>query len=157
MLNSVFSRKKKSFVQTNESGCSCDCFSIPHQQDCTCENNAFGFAYRCALPKARIKQCQNSRIQESYSVLYFSASTLEFGIDVKSELTCNWEPIKKGIWNVFPRFQVKVNRRKEKKCYDKIKILHVYRIVASTSPSRIEAHAGIFRSLMKGIFDPYVL
>ena len=33
----------------------------------------------------------------------------------------------------------------------------IYRIVASTSPSRIEAHAGIFRSLMKGIFDPYVL
>ena len=33
----------------------------------------------------------------------------------------------------------------------------MYRIVASTSPSRIEAHAGLFRSLMKGIFDPYVL
>ena len=33
----------------------------------------------------------------------------------------------------------------------------LYRIVASTSPSRIEAHAGFFRSLMKGIFDPYVL
>ena len=33
----------------------------------------------------------------------------------------------------------------------------IYRIVASTSPSRIEAHAGLFRSLMKGIFDPYVL
>ena len=32
-----------------------------------------------------------------------------------------------------------------------------YRIVASTSSSRIEAHAGLFRSLMKGIFDPYVL
>ena len=32
-----------------------------------------------------------------------------------------------------------------------------YRIVASTSPSRIEAHAGLFKSLMKGIFDPYVL
>jgi hypothetical protein len=32
-----------------------------------------------------------------------------------------------------------------------------YRIVASTSPSRIEAHAGLFRSLMKGIFNPYVL
>ena len=31
------------------------------------------------------------------------------------------------------------------------------RIVASTSPSRIKAHAGLFRSLMKGIFDPYVL
>ena len=30
MLYSVFSRKKTSFVQTNESGCSCDCFSIPH-------------------------------------------------------------------------------------------------------------------------------
>ena len=34
---------------------------------------------------------------------------------------------------------------------------NMYRIVASTSPSRIEAHAGLFRSLMKGIFDPYVL
>ena len=33
----------------------------------------------------------------------------------------------------------------------------MYRIVASTSPSRIEAHAGFFGSLMKGIFDPYVL
>ena len=33
----------------------------------------------------------------------------------------------------------------------------VYRIVASSSPSRIEAHAGLFRLLMKGIFDPYVL
>ena len=32
-----------------------------------------------------------------------------------------------------------------------------YHIVASTSPSRTEAHAGLFRSLMKGIFDPYVL
>ena len=32
-----------------------------------------------------------------------------------------------------------------------------YRIVASSSPSRIEAHAGLFRMLMKGIFDPYVL
>ena len=31
-----------------------------------------------------------------------------------------------------------------------------YRIVASTSPSRFEAHAGFFRFLMKGIFDPYV-
>ena len=34
---------------------------------------------------------------------------------------------------------------------------HIYHIVASISPSRIEAHAGIFRSLMKGIFDPYIL
>ena len=32
-----------------------------------------------------------------------------------------------------------------------------YRIVASTSPSRIEANAGLLRSLIKGIFDPYVL
>ena len=32
-----------------------------------------------------------------------------------------------------------------------------YGIVASTSPSRIEVHTGIFRSLMKGIFDPQVL
>jgi hypothetical protein len=34
---------------------------------------------------------------------------------------------------------------------------YIYCIVASTSPSRIEAHAGLFRSLMKRIFDPYVL
>ena len=33
----------------------------------------------------------------------------------------------------------------------------IYRKVASSSPSRIEAHAGLFRLLMKGIFDPYVL
>ena len=37
------------------------------------------------------------------------------------------------------------------------KVCSNYRIVASTSPSRIEAHAGLFRCLMKGIFDPYVL
>ena len=36
-------------------------------------------------------------------------------------------------------------------------IYFAYRIVASSSPSRIEAHAGLFRLLMKGIFDPYVL
>ena len=33
----------------------------------------------------------------------------------------------------------------------------IYRIVASTSPSRFEAHAGLFRLSMKGIFDAYVL
>ena len=31
-----------------------------------------------------------------------------------------------------------------------------YRIVANASPSRFEAHAGLFRLLMKGIFDAYV-
>ena len=35
--------------------------------------------------------------------------------------------------------------------------ISTYRIVASTSPSRFEAHVGLFRLLMKGIFDPYVL
>ena len=35
--------------------------------------------------------------------------------------------------------------------------LSIYRIVASASPSRFEAHVGLFRLLMKGIFDPYVL
>ena len=39
----------------------------------------------------------------------------------------------------------------------------MYRIVASASLSRFEAHVGLFRllmhnySYMKGIFDPYVL
>ena len=32
-----------------------------------------------------------------------------------------------------------------------------YRIVASASSSRLEAHTGLFRLLMKGVFDPYVL
>jgi hypothetical protein len=32
-----------------------------------------------------------------------------------------------------------------------------YRKVASSNTSRLEAHAGFFRLLMKGIFDPYVL
>ena len=31
-----------------------------------------------------------------------------------------------------------------------------YRKVASCNTSRLEAHAGLFRLLMKGIFDPYV-
>ena len=32
-----------------------------------------------------------------------------------------------------------------------------YRIVASSNTSCLEAHAGFFRLLMNGIFDPYVL
>ena len=32
-----------------------------------------------------------------------------------------------------------------------------YRKVASSNTSHLEAHAGFFRLLMKGIFDPYVL
>ena len=35
--------------------------------------------------------------------------------------------------------------------------VYEYCIVTSTSASRIEAHAGLFRTLMKGIFNPYVL
>ena len=36
-------------------------------------------------------------------------------------------------------------------------ILSRYCKVASSNTSRYEAHAGFFRLLMKGIFDPYVL
>ena len=32
-----------------------------------------------------------------------------------------------------------------------------YRVVASSNASRLEAHPGIFRLLMKRIFDAYVL
>ena len=32
-----------------------------------------------------------------------------------------------------------------------------YRVVASSNTSRLEAHPGIFRLLMKRIFDAYVL
>ena len=43
--------------------------------------------------------------------------------------------------------------------YDKILIAFNigYRKVASYNTSRLDAHAGFFRLLMKGIFDPYVL
>ena len=34
---------------------------------------------------------------------------------------------------------------------------HEYCKVASSNTSHLEAHAGFFRLLMKGIFDPYVL
>ena len=38
------------------------------------------------------------------------------------------------------------------------KVFHVaYREVVSSNTSHIEAHAGFFRLLVKGIFDPYVL
>ena len=33
----------------------------------------------------------------------------------------------------------------------------VYRKVVSSNTSCLEAHAGFFRLLMKGIFDPYAL
>ena len=32
-----------------------------------------------------------------------------------------------------------------------------YRKIASSNTSRLEAHVGFFRLLMKGIFGPYVL
>ena len=37
------------------------------------------------------------------------------------------------------------------------KKLRKYRIVTNNSPSFFEAHVDLFRLLMKGIFDPYVL
>ena len=36
-------------------------------------------------------------------------------------------------------------------------IFFFYRKVASSNTSHLEAHAGLFRLLMKGIFDPYVV
>ena len=36
-------------------------------------------------------------------------------------------------------------------------ILDTYRKIASSNTSRLEAHVGFFRLLMKGIFGPYVL
>ena len=35
-------------------------------------------------------------------------------------------------------------------------LIMIYHIVVSASPSRFEAHVGLFRLLMKGIFDPYI-
>ena len=44
--------------------------------------------------------------------------------------------IKKSVHNIF------------------LSLLSKYRIVASASPSYLEAHVGLFRLLMRGIFDP---
>ena len=38
-----------------------------------------------------------------------------------------------------------------------IGLVNEYRKVASSNTSRLEAHDGFFRLLMKGIFNPYVL
>ena len=37
------------------------------------------------------------------------------------------------------------------------KIIYTYRKVASSNTCCLEAHAGFYRLLMKGFFDPYVL
>ena len=34
---------------------------------------------------------------------------------------------------------------------------YIYRKVARSNTSRLEAHAGFFRLIMKGTFDPFVL
>ena len=39
--------------------------------------------------------------------------------------------------------------------YQSLNGSNVYRIVASASQSRFEAHIGLFRLLIKGIFDPF--
>ena len=36
-------------------------------------------------------------------------------------------------------------------------LISIYRKVTSSDTSHLEAHAGFFRLLMNGIFDPYVL
>ena len=36
-------------------------------------------------------------------------------------------------------------------------LIRLYRKMASSNTSRLEAHPGFFRLLIKGIFDPYVL
>ena len=41
-------------------------------------------------------------------------------------------------------------------CYQKIKAITVKLRVLNSNTSHLEAHAGFFRLLMKGIFDPYV-
>ena len=40
-------------------------------------------------------------------------------------------------------------------CYTVYTLTHTYRKVAYSNTSHLEAHAGLFRLLMKGIFDTY--
>ena len=44
-----------------------------------------------------------------------------------------------------------------KEITNNIQLNSTYRKVTISNTSRLEAHAGFFRLLMKGIFDPYVL
>ena len=47
---------------------------------------------------------------------------------------------------------------KSKECFvGSIFLANMYRKVTSSNTSRLGAHAGFFRFLMKGIFNPYVL
>jgi hypothetical protein len=49
----------------------------------------------------------------------------------------------------------KESRFKKDCCYNRF--FSTYRKIASSNTSRLEAHVGFFRLLMKGIFGPYVL
>ena len=50
-----------------------------------------------------------------------------------------------------------INPKYDDKVFIELQDDDEYRKVASSNTSRLEAHAGFFRTLMKGIFDPYVL
>ena len=63
----------------------------------------------------------------------------------------------KGLNNNITTRLLSVCKKKLDKNMLSYTFLSRYRIVASTSPSRFEAHVGLFRLLMKGIFDTYVL
>ena len=60
-----------------------------------------------------------------------------------------------NFYDYFEEHLVDINIGKSKKFQTQKYICEVrYRKVASSNMSRLEAHAGFFRLLMKGIFDP---
>ena len=58
-----------------------------------------------------------------------------------------------NFYNISINFTSKLLLKENLTTWDQPK----YRKVASSNTSRLEAHAGFFRLLMKGIFDAYVL
>ena len=60
------------------------------------------------------------------------------------------------VWISFQNFAHEGNRRLKYYLKERPSKLS-YLKVASSNTSRLEAHAGFFRLLMKGIFDPYLL
>ena len=61
--------------------------------------------------------------------------------------------------NFSPELKAALRKDPVVKCKLKLILSYstIYRKVASSNMSPLEAHAGFFRLVMKGIFDPYVL
>ena len=75
----------------------------------------------------------------------------------KHELWCNATLIS-NAWCTIGAIYTWLGVNRQASCQARVSFVSkIYRIVVSTSLSRFEAHVGLFRLLMKGIFDAYLL